>query len=375
MDQGWAVAGAYGLVGVGAAVLSLALTPLALSVARRRGWLDHPGGHKSQPEAVPYFGGAAIVVSFALVVGGGAVTILTAKGAAELGVVLACGLALALVGLVDDLRSLGPAVRVLSEAIAGGIVFASGVAARPFDIPLLDGLTTILWVIAITNCINLLDNMDGLAGGTAAICAASFFMLAALNGQVLVATLAIALCGCALGFLRHNAHPARIYMGDSGSMFLGFMLAVIGIKLRPDAPQPLALFVPVLVLAVPLLDTALVIVTRVLHGMNPLLGGRDHISHRLVFLGLPIRLSVSIIYAFAASSGWLALVLNWTSTLAGWLLVAWFLTAATSVGVGLARVPVYDSEARKAASVRLLAARRAKRSAEPVVRRVRSSGA
>src|SRR3954447_7758722 len=126
-----------------------------------------------------------------------------------------------------------------------------------------DLLITIVWVVGVTNAFNLLDNMDGLSAGVAALGALTFFVLAVLNGQYLVAALAVAVAGCAVGFLRHNFHPAKIYMGDAGSLFLGFLLSVIGLRLRlPDAPQLTALFVPVVVLGIALFDTSLVTVAR-----------------------------------------------------------------------------------------------------------------
>lgn len=338
----------YAIVGISALALVLRLTPVAFAVARRRGWLDHPGGHKVQDDAVPYLGGAAIVVGFSVAIVLVSLVAPIAGGRGELALVLGAGVGLALVGLIDDLKHLGPAIRVAAEVVAGLVVWQSGIGAELFGQPVLDATVTVLWVVGVTNAVNLLDNMDGLSAGVVAIASLAFFVLAALNGQFLVATLAVALAACAAGFLRHNFHPAQIYMGDAGSMFLGFMVAVIGIKLQfPELAPELAVFVPVLVLGVPIVDTLLVSSTRLLHHRNPLTGGRDHASHRLVFIGLPVKVAVGTLYAAAAACGWLALILSRVDRGPGLLLIVFVLTFAVGAAVLLGFVPVYETSRRR----------------------------
>jgi UDP-GlcNAc:undecaprenyl-phosphate GlcNAc-1-phosphate transferase len=189
--------------------------------------------------------------------------------------------------------------------------------------------------------------MDGLSAGVAGIAAASFFVIAAANGQFLIAALSLALSGCALGFLRHNFHPARIYMGDAGSLFLGFVLAAIGIKLRFEAPVEVTAFVPFIVLGIAVLDTTLVTTTRLLHGRNPLSGGRDHISHRLVFIGIPVPAAVGLIYAAAIGHGWMALVMSRLDVVTGLLLMGLVLATDVFLGVLLAHVPVYETNTQR----------------------------
>jgi len=201
----------------------------------------------------------------------------------------------------------------------------------------------VVWVAGITNAFNLLDNMDGLAGGVAAIAAIAFFVIAAVNGQFLVAALAIAVAGCALGFLRHNFHPATIYMGDAGSLFLGFMLAVVGILLTFQASSGATFLVPVLVLGVAIFDTTLVTAARLRHGRSPVRGGRDHISHRLVTVGIPVPAAVALIYLAAASLGWLAVVMARSDLTTGLVMAAWLAAFAAVLGFLLTRVPVYDN--------------------------------
>jgi UDP-GlcNAc:undecaprenyl-phosphate GlcNAc-1-phosphate transferase len=181
----------------------------------------------------------------------------------------------------------------------------------------------------------------------AAIAAFWFFVIAAANGQFLVAGLAVALAGCALGFLRHNFHPARIYMGDAGALFLGFMLAAIGVKLRFDGPTEVTFFVPVLVLGVAIFDTTLVTVARLIHGRSPVVGGRDHVSHRLVFVGVPVPAAVGLLYAAAVGLGWLGLVMSRVDTATGFLLMALVLTGAAFLGGLLGVVPVYETSRRR----------------------------
>ena len=139
--------------------------------------------------------------------------------------------------MLDDLRGLSPVGAIVAEVAAGLAVWGVGAGVDLFGPGVTDAVVTVVWVVGITNAFNLLDNMDGLSSGVAAIAAGSIFVIAASNGQFLVAALSIGLAGCALGFLRHNFHPATIYMGDAGALFLGFVLAYLGLKLRFDAPD------------------------------------------------------------------------------------------------------------------------------------------
>jgi UDP-GlcNAc:undecaprenyl-phosphate GlcNAc-1-phosphate transferase len=337
---------AYVAILVGSSVLTLVLTPLALRYALRRQVLDHPGGHKGHTSPVPYLGGVAIVLAFsaAIVV---ASLVRGPRGRDELLAVVGIAVGLALLGLVDDLRGLGPFIRVTLEVAAGVGLWYFGDGALLFGNDGLNLLLTVVWVVGITNALNLLDNMDGLSAGVAAIAAGWFFVIAAANGQFLVASLSLALAGCALGFLFHNFHPATIYMGDAGSLFLGFMLAAIGVKLRFEGPTQVTFFVPILVLGVAIFDTTLVTVMRLVHRRSPLSGGRDHTSHRLVLVGLPVPGAVTLIYGGAVALGWLALVMSRVDRPTGLILMGFVLTVAAFVGVLLAMVPVYETSSRR----------------------------
>lgn len=358
----------YAVVFVVTIALTLGMTPLALRLAQRRGILDEPNEIKAQASPVPYLGGAAIVVSFAIVVLAASIVRPPNSGLTELAVILALAILLAVVGLVDDLRGLSPYVRLGIEVAAGVVVWATPAGAEVFANGTLNLIITVAWIVGVTNAMNLLDNMDGLTGGVAAIAALFLFVIAADNGQFLVATLSIALAGCALGFLRSNFHPARIYMGDAGALSIGFLLAVLAMKLKfVDAPQVVALGVPVLLLGVPLFDTILVTVNRLLHKRNPLMGGQDHSSHRLVFVGIPIPAAVTLIYVGAGSLGCLALVLSKSDRGPGLILLGWIAIVAIAFGILLSRVPVYETSRRRHLMLQEVARHETEPSVEPDV--------
>jgi UDP-GlcNAc:undecaprenyl-phosphate GlcNAc-1-phosphate transferase len=197
--------------------------------------------------------------------------------------------------------------------------------------------------------------MDGLSAGVAAIGGVAFFTLAVVNGQFLVAALAAAVAGCAVGFLKHNFHPAKIYMGDAGSLFLGFLLAFLGLRLRlPDTPQSTAMFVPVLVLGVALFDTTLVTVARLRHDRSVMQGGRDHTSHRLVWIGLPVPVSVGVIYVASVALGWLSIVVSRVDRASALLLVGFVLTMGVVLLALLYTVPVYENSRSRRHMLRLV---------------------
>lgn len=333
--------------------VSLVLTPVAIHTAVRFGILDRPEAtHKAHTTPTPYLGGLAIVVGFVLAVAGAAAlrvaTGSSTGGLRQLAVILAVAVLLALVGLADDLRGLGVVVRFGAQVAAAIALWLAGVQLNLVDVEVagvevVNLAITIVWVVGITNAMNLLDNMDGLSAGIATIAALWFGVIGALNGQVLVSALSFALAGCAVGFLRFNRPPARIYMGDAGSLFLGVVLATIGVRLDFATDAVTAALIPILVLTVPVLDIALVVIARVKHGLSPFKGGRDHISHRLVRLGLPVPVAVGVIAVLGVAHGWMALVLSrvdLTTALIGAGLVAFIDLLLFAL---LAKVPVYGN--------------------------------
>lgn len=337
-------------------VVAWLLTPMLLRLALRRELVDGPSERKAQESPVPYLGGIAIVAAFSGLVLAAAAIDRAGPVVVQLAALLGVALLLALMGLVDDLGGGLPAwFRLLVEAGAAVALFVTGTGADLGGPVVIDLLLTVLWIVGITNAFNLLDNMDGLSAGLAAVSGLSFALIAGLNGQFLVAALAAGVAGCATGFLRHNFHPARIYMGDAGSLFLGFLLAVLGLKLQlDDSPRLVALFVPLLVLGVAVFDTTLVTVQRLRHGRSPAQGGRDHTSHRLVWAGIPVPVAVCLLYAAGFALGWLAVLLARLDTLSGLILVGFLLTVGAMLFGLLCAVPVYDNSRQRRAMLRVV---------------------
>lgn len=245
---------------------SLGLTPLSRQIAMRLGVVDKPNARKIHMDNKPLMGGLAIYVAFAV-----SLLLFSAEQhIVELGVLLASAAFLSFIGFLDDRYILGIRIRLIAMTVAAGILIVAGIQIHLFNTPLLDWPLTILWVVTITNAVNFLDNMDGLAAGLTAIASAFFMVIALSQGLVLVSSLAAALAGSAVGFLVYNFNPSSTFMGDMGALVLGFVLAVLGIKLE-FGMQPLSVtwIVPVLVLALPVFDINLVVFTRILEGRSP----------------------------------------------------------------------------------------------------------
>jgi UDP-GlcNAc:undecaprenyl-phosphate GlcNAc-1-phosphate transferase len=280
------------------------LTPLFGRLATRLGVLDHPAENKFHQEATPYLGGAAVGLSLVLVGGVGT------GASAQLVTLLLGGVALGLLGLADDRAHVKPVVKLVVEVGAAAALWLVGIRAGLFGVALLDFGLTVLWVVAITNAINMLDNMDGLSSGVTAIAAMAFFAIAAQRGDYLVGALALAVAGASIGFLRYNFPPARIFLGDAGTLLLGFLLAALGLKLDLVGENGvMRSAVPVLLLGVPIFDMALVVVARLRDGRRIYVGGTDHTSHRLVALGFSTRAVAFFAYGAqilcAATAVWL----------------------------------------------------------------------
>ncbi|NLG29023.1 MAG: undecaprenyl/decaprenyl-phosphate alpha-N-acetylglucosaminyl 1-phosphate transferase, partial [Chloroflexi bacterium] len=221
----------YLLIVVCAFALAAGLTPMARSAAFRLGWVAQPAPRKLHKRTMPLLGGAAIYIAFiaALTIVGDRFYVRQAVG------ILVGATLCSFLGLWDDRVSLPPWAKLLGQLLAALILILTGVQVQLWHLQALNVLVTLLWVLGITNAMNLLDNMDGLSGGVGAVASAFFLLLAAGSGQYLVGFLAAALLGACIGFLVYNVNPASIFMGDSGSLFLGYMLAAVGIKLRfPD---------------------------------------------------------------------------------------------------------------------------------------------
>lgn len=306
----------YLLVFAGALVLAIGATPLARRLASQVGVIDQPETRKIHRRPVPRLGGMAIflaVVVAALLLG-------RRYNFTQFGSILVGATGVSFLGLVDDRWGVRPVVKIVGQILAALLLYATDIYVGTFHHPLLNLVTTVLWVGYITNAINLLDNMDGLAGGVAAIAAAFFALMCSFSGQYLVGALSVAVLGACLGFLFYNLNPASIFMGDSGSMFLGFTLAATGIKLQfPENVAFVTWMVPVLVMGLPVFDTALVIVSRLRRGLNPLTTpGRDHTSHRLVAAGMTQREAVLTLYVVSFILGLLAVFVTEASVPEGY---------------------------------------------------------
>jgi UDP-GlcNAc:undecaprenyl-phosphate GlcNAc-1-phosphate transferase len=320
------------------------LTPLVLRFAVRRKILDLPGGHKSHSAPVPYLGGVAIVGAFVLVLVMAVLSDGVAPADGEFLQLIGIGVALALLGLIDDVRGLTPVIRLAVEVAAGLATYFVGNGSELTGNPVVDVALTVLWVVGLVNAVNMVDNMDGLSAGLVGLAALGFFAVAVRSGDFLVGGLSIALAGCTVGFLRHNYHPATIYMGDAGAYFLGYLLAVVGLGVSfSNQARSVSFLVPILIVAVLLFDASLVIVSRLAHGISPMRGGRDHTSHRLVRVGLPIRVAVGLIHVAGASAGTIGFVASQVPSAEAWVLMGLVLLHLMLAALVLIRVPVYEN--------------------------------
>jgi UDP-GlcNAc:undecaprenyl-phosphate GlcNAc-1-phosphate transferase len=284
-------------------LLGLGGMSLAHSLGHRFGMVSHPRLFGRGAPAVSHLGGAALAAS---VLGVILPLLLLAHGLLrEVGGLVAGALTLMVLGLIDDKITIGglsPYLRLMVEASVAAAVWWAGVRATPTGNHWIDGCLTVFFLVAATNAFNLLDNMDGVAGSCAATIAAGLFALAALSGQYLVAILAAATVGASLAFLRHNFVDARVYLGNAGSMFLGFLIAAATLKLRLPLSQPWSYMAAIAVLAVPVADTSLVILSRWTAHRPLLTGAVDHLSHRLVLLGFSTRAS-ALAHSLASAAG------------------------------------------------------------------------
>lgn len=328
-------------VGAFAACAAWLLTPPVRALARRMGFLDLPGAHKTHADPIPYGGGVAVALAVGLALAAGTWVYLrllydpawsgqraawgfqsyleTARMSARpplarvLGVSLAGALGALLFGLADDKWAFRPLTKLVFQFALAIAVVSGGVRTTALvgDGWLMQA-ATVLWIVLITNSFNLLDNMDGLCSGTVAITASVLALVALPGGEAPVALVAAALAGACLGFLRHNLAPANIFLGDAGSMFVGFLMACLTVVTTYYRyhESVLSIGVPVLILAIPLYDTASVLAIRLREGRPPLRGDTSHFSHRLVDLGMTRRQAVATIHLAALAIALPAAILS-----------------------------------------------------------------
>jgi UDP-GlcNAc:undecaprenyl-phosphate GlcNAc-1-phosphate transferase len=326
----------YLLLGLLTFIFVGAITGPLRKLALKIGAVDVPNlPRKIQSEPIPYLGGVAIALGVVVASFAGILvedySIVNFKIAST---VIIPALLIASVGLWDDIKELQPWPRLIAQTSVGTAMALILTATDTMGIALgnqfLNAAVSIFWIVGITNSINFFDNLDGGAAGTVAIASFFLFLIANSEGQILVSALAIVVCGSTAGFLLWNKSPAKIYMGDAGALFLGIVMGVLTIRLDPGVkPQALSLVIPIALLAIPILDTTVAVSSRLYRGISPFTGGRDHLSHRLMRIGMhrkyaaitlwaasgvygllayAIYQSQNSLYAFIAGAGWVALL-------------------------------------------------------------------
>jgi UDP-GlcNAc:undecaprenyl-phosphate GlcNAc-1-phosphate transferase len=295
----------YLLVGV--------LTPVMRKIAIATDVVDRPNSsHKSHKKAVPYLGGVAIIIGVITVSYSASLFSQFTSSTFWLATsVLGPALLLGLIGLWDDIRNLPPLPRFIAQTLAGvftaSILLITDNVGNPTGSSIFDSIITVVWIVGICNSINFFDNLDGGAAGTVAISSIALAYLALNGDQYLIAALSVVTAGSTLGFLVWNKSPAKIYMGDAGALFLGVLLATLTVRFEPTTQTQIGSFlIPVLLLAIPILDTTVAVSSRIRRHISPFQGGQDHLSHRLIRGGMSRRhaafflWSLSILFAAVA---------------------------------------------------------------------------
>ena len=330
----------FAILCVAAFALTGLLTWPVRALAIRLGAMDAPNlARKSQAEPVPYLGGVAIalgisIVTFAALFFSDENELIIERGLTA----IIPALFLGAVGLIDDIRSLPAWPRLVVQTMVGTLIalvlVQTGTLGIAFESDVINTLVTIFWIVGICNSINFLDNMDGAASGAVAIAALGIFFIAFDRGQVLLSALTIVTAGATIGFLMWNKSPAKIYMGDAGALFLGVIISVATIRLNPGiTPIWHSLAIPLMLLAVPLLDTCVAVFSRLARGLSPLTGGKDHLSHRLVRAGLTRPMAAISLWSASGVCALFALGVYFFADTLGLLLIVVFavgwLTALT----------------------------------------------
>ena len=319
------------------ALIAVVTTPLLRRLALATGFVDRPGTHKSHEKPVPFLGGVALITAVLL-----GMVVVAPLGNQAIVIALGAGV-LGTVGLIDDDRTVQPRIRLALQVVAAILTVALGLRVDVTGIAAMDAAITTVWIVGITNAFNLLDNMDGLSAGVAAAAAGSLLWLAAAGGAKTTAAAAAAVVGACLGFLAYNRSPASIFMGDTGSLFLGFAIAVLTIEVDPALAPPRSFVIPLLVLGVPILDTTTVTLSRLRRGRSVLTGGKDHLSHRLTVLGLSRAAAVAVLVGVEAVLGALA-VLAGRRVVSLWVVAALAVAVLAWLSVVTSRAEVYQEQ-------------------------------
>ena len=321
-------------------ILSFVLAPIIIRISNKYGLIVKPREDRWHKKPTALLGGIGIFLAFVI-----PYFIFIPMNKLTIGILL-CMLIIFTLGLLDDIFSLTPQVKLIIQVVVAIIAICFGISVKIIPNPFISIPLTILWIVVITNAFNILDNMDGLASGISFIAASSIFIYSLSYNLTLPAILSVILAGSALGFLRYNFNPAKIFMGDCGSLFLGFTLSLITIigTWKTVTNLLLALMVPLAIMIIPIFDIALVTFTRTGHGRTVFQGGKDHSSHRLVFLGFSEKRAVLVLMAISALFGLGAIVfskLNFFMALAILILMA---VCLTFFGIFLGEVKVYEKK-------------------------------
>lgn len=331
------------LVVLSAFVIAYLSMPYVIRIAFKLGAIDKPDQRKVHCEAMPRLGGLAIFLGFMIA------ALLWSKGAGAFAGILAGSVVIFAVGMLDDMYQLSPWIKLTGQCLAALVAMYFGVivhfVTNPFDGLLALGYlslpVTFLWIIGITNAINLIDGLDGLAGGVSAIAAATMGIVALVQGQTAVAIMAFILVASIAGFLPYNFFPARTFMGDGGSNFLGFVLACLAIIGTAKSAALISLFVPIVILGIPIFDTFFAIIRRI-HNRAPIfMPDKDHLHHRLMAMGMSHRRSVLIIYGISAFFGGIAVTLSFITSPNAMLILALLLML---VVLGADRIGMFTGE-------------------------------
>jgi UDP-GlcNAc:undecaprenyl-phosphate/decaprenyl-phosphate GlcNAc-1-phosphate transferase len=313
-----------------ALALSYFITPHVKNIAIIAGAMDKPDARKVHTRPVPRMGGLAIYLGFVLAV---LACVYVNK---EIFGLLLGGTVILIVGIVDDMKQLSPKVKLLGQIVAALVLVVFNIRIEWLTNPFGDMIylhywsvpLTVLWVVSLTNTINLIDGLDGLAAGVSTIASLTILLVALQQNFWLVAILTAALAGGALGFLQHNFSPAKIFMGDTGSMFLGFMLAAIAIFGAVKSAATIALIIPIVALGLPIMDTAFAIIRRYSSGRPIFKPDKGHLHHRLLAMGLSQKQVVLLMYVISVCLGVSAIMLNEVNKGYGFFIVLFLVGAA-----------------------------------------------
>jgi len=319
--------------------VSMALTVLVRTVTRRAGVVAMPRSDRWNRKPTALLGGVGIFVAFA------AGLLILHPQVYGLWPLMAAATFLFSVGLVDDLFTLRPYAKLVMQVAAASVLPMVGLVLPWTPSQFINDIITVFWMVGITNAVNLLDNMDGLAGGVTALACVFQALYFLVNNQVAAALVVLLLASAVVGFLAFNFHPASIFMGDCGSLFLGFMLGGMALLNNWGRSRGLVavLMTPVLIMLVPIVDTSVVTVTRILRGRPVSQGGKDHVSHRLVAIGLSERRAVLMLYGLTAVSGWIAFELRFLHEETLYFVVPCFALVVLFFALHMGMIRVYEA--------------------------------